>query len=122
MRIRAIPRLPQPLITSPASKTPSSEARSPNGSSPSPTIRKTWIVGSTQNPATTCTLRRKRKRAHGGLGPPPPRFCCCVDIPLFLLPRLQCGGKDRAEAVRRKLGDQRRGSETPPRGVHPPPR
>jgi hypothetical protein len=35
-----------------------------------------------------------------------------VDIPFFLLPRLQCGGKDRAEAVRRKLGDQRRGSET----------
>src|SRR5215213_1337064 len=96
MRIRATLRLAQPFITSPARRTPSSEGRSPNGSSPSPTIRKTAIVASTQNPATTCTLRRKRKRAHGGLGPPPPRFCCRVDIPFFLLPQLLCGGKDRA--------------------------
>src|SRR5215217_2286458 len=103
MRIRAMPRLAQLLITSPASDTPSSEGRSPNGSSPFPTSRKTAIVASTQNPATSCKLRRKRKRAHGGLGPPCPRFCCGVDICFFLLPRLLCGGKDRARFVPRTV-------------------
>src|SRR3712207_971392 len=56
MKIRATPRLAQPFITSPASRMPSSDGRSPNGSSPSPTIRKTAIVASTQNAAVSTTL------------------------------------------------------------------
>src|SRR5215207_3312831 len=85
MRIRATPRLAQPFITSPARRTPSSYGRSPNGSSPSPTIRKTAIVASTQNAAVSCTLRRERKRTHGGLAPPCPNLCRCVGTSSYSL-------------------------------------
>src|SRR5829696_9243425 len=78
MRIRATPRLAQPFITSPARRTPSSDGRSPNGSSPSPTIRKTAIVASTQNAAMSCTLCKERKRTHGGRAPPCPDLWRCV--------------------------------------------
>src|SRR5215207_1165243 len=81
MRIRATPTVAQPFITSPVRRTPSSDGRSPNGSSPSPTIRKTVIVASTQNAAMSCTLRRERKRSHGGLPPLGPSRCCVVMPP-----------------------------------------
>src|SRR5215203_3636082 len=78
MRIRGTLRLAQPFITSPERRTPSSDGRSPNGSSPSPTISKTAIVASTQNAAVSCTLRRERRRSHGGLPPLGPSRCCAV--------------------------------------------
>src|SRR5829696_4389358 len=80
MRIRATPRLAQPFITSPARRTPSSDGRSPNGSSPSPTIRKTAMVASTQNAAVSCTLCKERKRTHGGRAPPCPNLWRCVGM------------------------------------------